>query len=110
MFMKKLAFGNVERVDAETLARIIRRANAFARRKGHGTATHVLVFNGPQSKNKIVDSTRSGYRKHTTGEYVPNAYLRNFGHKNTYYQNAVTVVAVGIDRATMERLKPNSKA
>ena len=29
-----------------------------------------------------------GYRKNTTGEYVPNAYRRNFGWKNTFYQRA----------------------
>lgn len=33
-----------------------------------------------------------GYRKHTTDQYVPNAYRSNFGWKNTYYQAASLVV------------------
>lgn len=29
-----------------------------------------------------------GYRKNTTGQYVPNSYRSKFGWKNTYYQSA----------------------
>ena len=36
----------------------------------------------------IAGFTRCGFRKNTTGEYVPNAYRNNFGWKNTYYQHA----------------------
>lgn len=38
-----------------------------------------------------------GRRKYSTGQYVPNAYLRNFGWKNTYYQRAVNEVIVPIE-------------
>lgn len=40
---------------------------------------------GDEKKVKIVPF---GYRKHTTGEYVPKSYLCHFGWKNTYYQPA----------------------
>ena len=38
------------------------------------------------------DYIRPGYRKNTTDQYVPNAYLYNFGWKNTYYQHARLVI------------------
>lgn len=65
-------------------------ANSVARRNGHGRATKVVIGD----KTKIVDWTSYGYRKYTTGEYVPNKYLANFGWKNTYYQNAECTVMV----------------
>ena len=67
-----------------------RKANRIARRAGHGVATSVIMG----SDNRVLDHTRYGYRKHTTGEYVPNKYRANFGWKNTYYQSAQTVVEV----------------
>lgn len=49
-----------------------------------------------------------GYRKNTTGEYVPNSYLNNFGWKNTYYQHAslyITIPEQGIFDRVNETLK-----
>ena len=65
-------------------------ANSIARKAGHGRATEIVAlgFVG------VVSHVRFGYRKHTTGEYVPKSYLRNFGWKNTYYQAAECVVSV----------------
>jgi hypothetical protein len=68
----------------------IRKANAIARRAGHGRATS-LIFG---DQDRVIDHTAFGYRKKTTGEYVPNKYLANFGWKNTYYQCARTTVMV----------------
>lgn len=67
-----------------------KRANIIARQHGHGRATTVILGRC----NRILDYTRYGYRKYTTGEYVPNAYLSNFGWKNTYYQAAITIVEI----------------
>lgn len=65
-----------------------RRANAIARKAGYAKATSIVFGD----EEKVIEHTRYGYRKYTTGEYVPNSYRRNFGWKNTYYQNAETVV------------------
>lgn len=65
-------------------------ANAIARAAGYGKATEIIE--GPE--DKIVSGTSCGYRKYTTGQYVPQAYLKNFGWKNTYYQSAETVVSI----------------
>lgn len=67
-----------------------RQANAIARQHGHGTATEVRLG----KEDRVVSHIRYGYRKCTTGQYVPNAYRNNFGWKNTYYQNAETVVEI----------------
>lgn len=64
------------------------RACSVARRAGHFAPTAVTVGD----RDGVVEFVASGYRKRTTGQYVPNAYLRNFGWKNTYYQRAVCVV------------------
>ena len=69
---------------------IQRRANTIACRAGHGRADVVRIG----ARNRVLSHTAFGYRKYTTGEYVPNAYLANFGWKNTYYQHAETVVEV----------------
>jgi len=71
----------------------IKTANQIAREYGHHGATDVIV--GDDSK--LMRSTSFGYRKHTTGEYVPKAYLANFGWKNTYYQHAECVVMVNVE-------------
>lgn len=63
-------------------------ANIIARQNGYGSATEIVRGDD----NKVISHTRYGYRKYTTGEYVPNSYLSNFGWKNTYYQHACTVV------------------
>ena len=65
-----------------------KRANQIARQAGYGTATEIIFGDA----EKVVSHTSYGYRKETTGEYVPKAYLNNFGWKNTYYQHAETVV------------------
>jgi len=67
-----------------------RRANAFARQHGHGRATTVIIG----ETNRIVSLVAYGYRKKTTDQYVPNAYMNNFGWKNCYYQAAETVVEI----------------
>ncbi len=69
-----------------------RHANAVARRHGYGTATEVRLG----AEDRVVSHTPYGYRKNTTGEYVPNAYRNNFGWKNTYYQDAKTVVEIKV--------------
>ncbi|MDD5149991.1 MAG: hypothetical protein PHC28_05845 [Flavobacterium sp.] len=62
-------------------------ANIIARKYGHSRAT-AITFSGSISEPVLKKSTRFGYRKTTTGEYVPNSYRNNFGWKNTYYQCA----------------------
>lgn len=71
---------------------IIKLANKAARKFGYLKATDIIFDDVPEPT--VVDRKVPGYRKYTTGEYVPKAYLRKFGWKNTYYQPAVTVVAV----------------
>lgn len=71
----------------------IRTANAAARRAGYGKATEIKI-NPDISEPRVVRHTRFGFRKFTTGEYVPNAYRAKFGWKNTFYQNAETVVEI----------------
>lgn len=70
-------------------------ANAFARSKGYGMATSIIVG----EETKIYHTVNYGYRKKTTGQYVCNAYRNNFGWKNTYYQNQITIVQIGRDVA-----------
>ena len=65
-----------------------KRANIIARRAGYGSATSIIYGD----EDKVVSHTSYGYRKRTTGEYVPNSYRNKFGWKNTYYQRAETVV------------------
>ncbi len=67
-----------------------KRANTIARQAGYGKATTVVLGN----QDRVVSHVRFGYRKSTTGEYVPNAYRSNFGWKNTYYQHAETTVEI----------------
>lgn len=67
-------------------------ANKIARQNGYGTATEVVFGN----KDRVVSHTKYGYRKYSTGQYVPNAYRAKFGWKNTYYQNAETIVEVNV--------------
>ena len=68
-------------------------ANSVARKEGCGTATEIK-FSPDAICGKVVKHIHYGYRKYTTGEYVPKKYLANFGWKNTYYQHAETVVAL----------------
>jgi len=71
---------------------IQKKANAIARKNGYGTATSIVFGN----ENKVISHICYGYRKNTTGEYVPNKYRSNFGWENTYYQSAETEVMVKI--------------
>lgn len=66
------------------------KANIIARKAGYGTATAIVLGD----ENKVVSHVPYGWRKYSTGEYVPNAYRNNFGWKNTYYQAAETTVMV----------------
>lgn len=63
-------------------------ANIVARKHGYHSATKIVWGN----EERVISHTSYGYRKYTTGEYVPNSYRVNFGWKNTYYQHAETVV------------------
>ena len=65
-------------------------ANAVARNFSCGSATEIV----PWHRIGLVKRIEPGHRKNTTGEYVPNAYLCNFGWKNTFYQHAVTVIGI----------------
>jgi len=65
-------------------------ANSIARKSGYGLATEVIFGNCKEPK--IIERVQYGYRKITTGEYVPKKYLANFGWKNTYYQHAITKI------------------
>ena len=62
-------------------------ANSFARKNGHGRATKITM-SATVTAPMIGETTRYGYRKKTTGQYVPNKYRSNYGWKNTYYQAA----------------------
>jgi hypothetical protein len=72
------------------LAKIRKRANQIARKAGHGSAYEIKFGRS----DRVLSHVRYGMRKKTTGQYVPTAYLRNFGWKNTYYQHAITIVQV----------------
>ena len=78
-----------------TLQEIKRIANSVARKKGYGKATKIIL-DSEISEPKVLSHTSYGYRKYTTGEYVPNSYRNKFGWKNTYYQNALTTVTLPI--------------
>jgi hypothetical protein len=78
---------------------IKRQANTIARSFGYGWATEIVIDKTlPPGTGKVIDRTDYGYRKWTTGEYVPNAYRAKFGWKNTYYQAAKTVVALNPEK------------
>lgn len=49
---------------------------------------------------------RRGWRKYTTGEYVPNAY-RLKGWHNTYYENAQTFIYID---STYKKVSKNKKS
>lgn len=67
-------------------------ANAIARYNGAGKSDAIIVTG--LGRNTLYSHTRYGWRKNTTGQYVPNSYRSNFGWKNTFYQHAFTVVQV----------------
>ena len=77
----------------KNLKKAIKTANQIARTARHNHATSIVV--GDESK--VLSCTDYGYRKYTTGEYVPNSYRTKFGWKNTYYQRAKCEVMVNIE-------------
>lgn len=78
-------------------AHVRKMANIVARQSGYGSATTVVCTTSGPIRPRVISHTRYGYRKNTTGEYVPNRYRNNFGWKNTYYQPAETVVAIPVE-------------
>jgi hypothetical protein len=68
------------------------KANSFARKCGYGVATEIVIID--MDEPTIIRHTSFGYCKNTTGEYVPNSYMRKFGWKNCSYQHAETVVGI----------------
>lgn len=75
------------------MRKVIKTANQIARAYGKNKATEIIV--GDDSR--CLSTTRFGYIKNTTGEYVPMKYLSNFGWKNTHYQPALCKVMVNIE-------------
>jgi len=75
----------------DVISEIKTKSNSFARKNNFGKATKLVKG---ENDFEIVNSTQFGYRKYTTGEYVPNAYMNKFGWKNCYYQNAECVIAI----------------
>ena len=67
-------------------------ANSTARKYGYGSATEIVF--GYVSEPDVIEHIRYGYRKRTTGQYVPKAYMAKFGWKNCYYQAAQTKVVL----------------
>jgi hypothetical protein len=72
--------------------RLQKLANSISRRNGYGRADSYKFG----IEDKVISHTRYGYRKTSNGQYVSNAYRKNFGWKNTYYQEAITVVQISI--------------
>ena len=69
--------------------------NSIARRAGYGLATEIKIDRRLKpGTGYVAEHVAYGYRKNTTGEYVPNKYRANFGWKNTYYQHAETIVVL----------------
>lgn len=75
------------------------RANRIARKAGYMRADIIMLEDMWDGDDYVADHIRYGYRKYTTGEYVPLAYRSKFGWKNTYYQPACTTVVLGIKNA-----------
>ena len=71
-------------------------ANAWIRSENKGSiATDLKV--GSSETPILGKDLDCGFRKKTTGEYVPNAYMNNFGWKNCYYQPSVREVFIPIE-------------
>lgn len=78
----------------EKLIRTIKlRANRISRAVGYGPATSITFG----AVDAFISHTPYGYRKNSNGEYVPRAYLGNFGWKNTYYQHSENEVQLAVD-------------
>jgi len=87
--------------NTEKTMKIQKLANSFARKNGYGKATKITISE-TATELAIGETVSYGYRKHTTDEYVSNAYRTKFGWKNTYYQAAVCEVIIP---ATMSCVK-----
>jgi hypothetical protein len=82
----------IRTMDPSLAIKYQRQANQVARAAGYGMATEIRFG----QHDRVISHMDYGYRKWSTGEYVPKAYLKNFGWKNTYYQRAETVVELAI--------------
>lgn len=78
-------------------------ANCVARRHGHNVATRITYADVPEPT--LGKTTGYGYVKNTTGEYVFNAYRRNFGWKNTHYQAATCEVILPLSMKPKDEVK-----
>ena len=74
-------------LDADT---IIDRVDAIIK-ETHMSWQSLCLKKGTRDR---ISCTGYGYRKLTTGEYVPNAYRDHFGWKNTYYQPAMLEITI----------------
>lgn len=83
--------------NAEIPKHVRKMANIVARKAGYGSATEIRCTTTGPIVPRVIKHTQYGYRKNTTDEYVPNSYRNNFGWKNTYYQNAETIVAIPVE-------------
>jgi len=72
------------------LAEIQTTANITARSENMNAATKIVKG----ESLGVTGYTQFGYRKNTTDEYVPHAYMQKFGWKNCYYQSAECVVSI----------------
>ena len=97
MTKKQVAqWANEHNLDPEAVIDQVRREVAAA-----GTSWQSVELLASSKKgSKFV---RSGYRKLTTDEYVPQAYRANFGWKNTYYQAAKLTIYVVVQPEECEK-------
>jgi len=72
-------------------------ANSIAHKEGYGIATKIKIDKRlKKGTGRVTKRINFGYRKNTTDQYVPNAYMNKFGWKNCYYQKAETVVTLNL--------------
>lgn len=101
--------GNTMDLKAAVPPHVRKVANIVARQYGYGSATEIRCSTTGPDAPRVLHHTPYGYRKNTTGEYVPNRYRSNFGWKNTYYQAAETVVAVPVEMWQVAVCPPTSQ-
>jgi hypothetical protein len=68
---------------------LAKHANAISKGHGYGSATTIIL----SDEDKLVEGTHSCWRKKTTGEPVPQAYV-NKAWSSCYYSRSTVVVAV----------------
>ena len=72
------------------LGRIIEKhANAISKGHGYGPATTIIL----SDEDKLVAGTHCGWRKKSSGERVPQAYV-NKGWSSCYFSHSTVVIAV----------------